>query len=303
MTGHDMNILVTGGTGFIGTALCQRLLAAGHAVTVLSRDAERARRHFQGRVKTIGSLGALDADSAPEAIVNLAGENLAAHRWNAHWQQVFRDSRVQMTQRLVDYIRHAPRKPRVLVSGSAVGYYGARGDALLDENAPPGDEYQSELCVAWENAACQAEALGVRVCRLRTGIVLGRDGGALKSMLLPFKLGLGGPLGDGRQWMSWIHLDDLVGIILYLLQHETLTGAFNGTAPEPATNAAFVRALAAALRRPAFLHMPAPVVRLLVGEMAHLLLTGQRVLPARTLATGYTFRYPRLPEALAACLA
>jgi uncharacterized protein len=142
----------------------------------------------------------------------------------------------------------------------------------------------------------------VRVCRLRTGIVLGRGGGALQSMRLPFALGLGGPLGDGRQWMSWIHLDDLVGIILYLLQHETLTGPFNGTAPVPVTHAEFVRTLAAALHRPAVLRMPAPVVRLLVGEMAHLLLTGQRVLPVRTEAAGYSFRYPRLPEALAACL-
>jgi uncharacterized protein len=298
-----MRILVTGGTGFIGTALCKRLLAQGHAVTVLSRDADRARRHFQDRVSAIDSLGALDADNAPEAIVNLAGENLAAHRWNAHWKRVFRDSRVQTTERLVDYIRQAPRKPRVLVSGSAVGYYGARGDALLDENSPPGDEYQSELCVAWEAAAREAEALGVRVCRLRTGIVLDRDGGALKSMRLPFALGLGGSLGDGRQWMSWIHLDDLVGIILYLLQHETLTGAFNGTAPAPVTNAEFVRTLAATLHRPAVLPMPAPVLRLLVGEMAQLLLTGQRVLPVRTQAAGYVFRYPRLPEALAACLA
>jgi uncharacterized protein len=298
-----MRILVTGGTGFIGTALCQRLLAQGHAVTVLSRDADRARRHFQDRVSAIDSLGALDADNAPEAIVNLAGENLAAHRWNAHWKRVFRDSRVQTTERLVDYIRQAPRKPRVLVSGSAVGYYGARGDALLDENSPPGDEYQSELCVAWEAAAREAEALGVRVCRLRTGIVLDRDGGALKSMRLPFARGLGGSLGDGRQWMSWIHLDDLVGIILYLLQHETLTGAFNGTAPAPVTNAEFVRTLAATLHRPAVLPMPAPVLRLLVGEMAQLLLTGQRVLPVRTQAAGYVFRYPRLPEALAACLA
>ncbi|HXG27682.1 MAG TPA: TIGR01777 family oxidoreductase [Nevskiales bacterium] len=297
-----MNLLVTGGTGFIGSALCERLLDDGHAVTVLSRDADRARRHFRGRVRAIDSLGALDAGSAPEAIVNLAGENLAAHRWNAHWKRVFRDSRVRTTEQLVDYIRQAPRRPQVLVSGSAVGYYGARGDELLDENSPPGDEYQSELCAAWEAAAEEAEALGVRVCRLRTGIVLGRNGGALKSMRLPFALGLGGQLGDGRQWMSWIQLDDLVGIILYLLQHATLTGAFNGTAPEPATNAAFVRALAAALRRPAFLHMPAPIVRLLVGEMAHLLLTGQRVLPVRTQAAGYVFRYPRLPEALTACL-
>jgi hypothetical protein len=297
-----MNILVTGGTGFIGTVLCARLLTDGHAVTVLSRNPERAHRHFQGRVNVIGSLDTLDERKAPEAIVNLAGENLAGHRWNAHWKQEFRDSRVQLTEQLVDYIRGAKRKPRVLVSGSAVGYYGARGDESLTEASAPGREYQSELCVAWETAAQRAEALGVRVCRLRTGIVLGKHGGALKSMLLPFRMGLGGHLGNGRQWMSWIHLDDLTGIILHLLRHDLYSGAFNGTAPHPETNAEFVKALAAALHRPAFMPMPAFAVKLLVGEMAHLLLTGQKVLPARTQQSGYSFTYPRLRQALAACL-
>lgn len=294
-----MNILITGGTGFIGTALCRRLHAEGHVVTVLTRDPARAEAHFQGLVQVVGTL---DEAKPPDAIVNLAGENLAGHRWNDRWREEFVRSRAGTTERLVDYIARTPRTPRVLVSGSAVGYYGARGDELLTEDSAPGREYQSELCRAWEEAARQAEALGVRVCRLRTGIVLGKNGGALKSLLPPFRLGLGGHLGDGRQWMSWIHMDDLVGIILHLLRQDSLQGAFNGTAPEPVTNREFVRALGAALHRPAFMPLPGFAVRLLVGGMAHLLLTGQKVLPVRTQAAGYDFRYPKLPQALAACL-
>lgn len=297
-----MKVLVTGGTGFIGTALCTRLEAEGHAVTVLSRDPVRAREHFQGKVDSVGSMDELGAHNAPEGIVNLAGQNLGSHRWNAHWKRVFLESRVQTTERLVDYIRKAAPKPRVLVSGSAVGYYGARGDEALPEDALPGNEYQAGLCVAWEYAARQAEALGVRVCRVRTGLVLGRGGGALQSMLTPFRLGLGGHLGHGRQWMSWVHMDDITGIILHLLNDPHAQGAFNGTAPHPETNKGFVKALAKALHRPAIMPIPAFAVRLMVGEMAHLMLTGQKVLPARTQQAGYVFRYPRLPEAFAAIL-
>jgi uncharacterized protein (TIGR01777 family) len=191
------------------------------------------------------------------------------------------------------------RRPAVLVSGSAVGYYGARGDAELAESDPPGDEYQAQLCRAWEAAAQDAEALGVRTCRIRIGIVLGPDGGALAQMKLPFSLGLGGWLGHGRQWMSWIHREDLVALILWLMDDPGRSGAWNATAPRPATNREFSKALAASLRRPALLPMPAPVVRLLVGEMAHLLLTGQKVLPARALAEGFSFRFPELAAALA----
>ena len=292
-----MHILVTGGTGFIGTALCVRLKAEGHRVTVLTRDPSRAQRHFAGRVPVVGSLSILGGDSAPDAIVNLAGENLAAHRWNERRKKTFRDSRVGVTEQLLDYIARTPSKPRVLVSGSAVGYYGARGDEVVDENSPPGLEYQSELCAAWEAAALRAESSGVRVCLLRTGIVLGR-GGALAQMLPAFKLGLGGRLGDGRQWMSWIHLEDEIGLVLHLLTHQSLKGAFNATAPAPVTNREFVNQLGAALHRPAVLAMPAPVVRLLIGDMAHLLLTGQQAIPKRTLDSGYRFRYPELRPAL-----
>jgi hypothetical protein len=291
-----MHVLITGGTGFIGRAAVKALLAQGHAVAVLTRDRARAARILPPGTTTVDTWAGL----APDAIVNLAGENLGAHRWNAARKRAFVESRAGTTRALVAWLATLRRKPAVLVSGSAVGYYGARGDEPLAEDAPPGDEFQSELCAQWEAAAQQAEALGVRVCRIRTGIVLGAGGGALAAMKLPFALGLGGHLGDGAQWMSWIHRDDLVSLILWLLAADGRAGAWNATAPAPATNRQFARALAASLHRPAIFPMPAPVVRLLVGEMAHLLLTGQRVLPARAQAEGFSFRYPDLRGALAA---
>jgi uncharacterized protein (TIGR01777 family) len=289
-----MRVLVTGGTGFIGRALVRALLARGETVAVLTRDPARAAGVLPPGAAAIAALPA----EAPDAVVNLAGENLGARRWNEARKQAFIDSRAGTTRELVAWMRALPRRPAVLVSGSAVGWYGARGDAELGESDPPGDEYQSHLCRAWEEAAQAAEALGVRTCRIRIGIVLGPDGGALAQMKLPFSLGLGGWLGDGRQWMSWIHRDDLVALVLWLLDGPGRSGAWNATAPRPATNREFSKALGASLGRPVLLPMPAPAVRLLVGGMAHLLLTGQKVLPRRALAEGFTFRYPELGPAL-----
>ena len=290
-----MHVLITGGTGFIGRALARELGAAGDSVSVLSRDPARAAHRLPAGAVAIAEL----PEVAPDAVVNLAGESLGAHRWNEARKRAFVDSRVGTTRRLVEWMRALPRKPAVLVSGSAVGYYGARGDAELRESDAPGAEFQSRLCREWEDAARAAEALGVRVCRIRIGIVLGPDGGALAQMKLPFSLGLGGWLGNGRQWMSWIHRADLVALVRWLLQDPARSGAYNATAPTPVTNREFTRALAASLHRPAVLPMPAPVVRVLVGEMSHLLLTGQKVLPARALAEGFRFRFPELPAALA----
>jgi uncharacterized protein len=292
------HVLITGGSGFIGRALARALLARGDSVTVLSRAPRAARAVLPPAVE----VGAELPPAAPDAVVNLAGENLGKRRWTEARKRRFVDSRVGTTRRLVEWMRALPRPPAALVSGSAVGYYGARGDETLVEDAAPGAEYQSDLCRQWEDAAREAEGLGVRVCRIRIGIVLAGDGGALAQMRLPFALGLGGPLGSGAQWMSWIHRDDLLALVLWLLDDPSGAGAYNATAPHPATNRQFARALAAALRRPALLAMPAPVVRLLVGEMAHLLLTGQKVVPARALAEGFAFRYPDLPGALAAAL-
>ena len=291
-----MHVLITGGSGFIGRALARELLAQGHRVTVVSRHPGDARHVLPDAVGLVDDFARAPADA--DAVVNLAGENLGQQRWNAARKREFVASRAGTTRRLVEWMSVLPRKPAVLVSGSAVGYYGARGDEPLAEDAPAGSEYQSELCRTWEAEAQRAEALGVRVCRIRIGIVLGPDGGALAPMKLPFQLGLGGYLGSGQQWMSWIHRADLVSLILWLLAGPAQAGAYNATAPQPARNRDFARALAASLHRPAVLPMPAPVVNLLVGEMAHLLLTGQKVLPARALAEGFRFRFPELDGAL-----
>lgn len=296
-----MHYLITGGTGFIGRALCRELLRREQRVTVLTRSRQSAAGVLPGGVKAIERLDEIRQD-VPGAIINLAGENLAAARWNEARKQRFVASRVETTRALVDFMRRTARRPRVLVSGSAIGWYGARGDEELTEDSAPGDEFQSRLCRVWEEEALKAETLGVRVCRVRTGIVLGDGGGPLAKMLPPFKLGLGGPIGSGRQWMSWIHRSDLIALMLWLAQNEWASGAFNGTAPHPVGNREFARVLGAVLHRPALMPMPGYALKLLVGEMAHLLLTGQRVLPARAGQLGFAFQYPRLDTALAEIL-
>lgn len=288
-------VLITGGTGFIGRALCDELLAADWAVTVLTRDAGAAREALPSDVAVIESL---EEAAMPAAIVNLAGENLGSGRWNAERKRRFLDSRVGTTRQLIDFIAAAESAPEVLINGSAVGYYGARGDEPIDEDEPAGDEYQSDLCVEWEAEAQRAEAAGVRVCLLRLGVVLDAGGGAMSQMLTPFKLGLGGHYGSGRQWMPWIHRRDVVRAIRFLLERPDCRGPFNLTAPETVTNKGFARTLGKALRRPAIFWIPGPVVRLLVGEMARLFLTGQRVVPKRLQAAGFEFRYPALEDAL-----
>ncbi|MEQ1440371.1 TIGR01777 family oxidoreductase [Fontimonas sp. SYSU GA230001] len=295
-----MRVLVTGATGFIGRALCGALLARGDAVVALTRSLADARAVLPAPVACVT---ALDDAGATDAVVNLAGLNLASGRWTAARKQAMVASRVQTTEGLVAWMQAGVR-PRVLVSGSAIGWYGARGDEPLAEDAAPGrsSEFSVQLCTAWEAAAARAAALGVRTCLLRTGIVLEGDGGSLARMLLPFRLGLGGPMGSGRQWMSWIHRADLVALILWLIDRDDASGPYNGTAPEPVRHAEFVAALGRVLHRPAIVPMPGFVLRLLIGEMADLLLTGQKVLPVRALDGGFTFAYPRLDAALQAIL-
>jgi uncharacterized protein (TIGR01777 family) len=291
-----MNFLVTGGTGFIGSRLVQRLLTDGHNVAVLTRNRHKASQKFPGSVRTVESLEELR--SIPDVIVNLAGITPGSRRWTAKFKQKLIESRVQTTNRLVEYIASSSIKPRVLISGSAVGYYGAHRDTALDESDAWGKEFQSLLCKSWEDAGIKAERFGGRVCLLRMGVVLGTGGGALKGLLPLFKLGLGAYLGDGRQWISWIHIQDLMEIILHLAAHETLVGAFNATAPNPETNRNLAMKLGAVLGRPVILRIPGWMVRVKMGEVAHLFLTGQRVLPTRLLESGYTFRYPELTSAL-----
>lgn len=296
-----MHVLITGGTGFIGSALAASLLADLHTVTILTRDTGMAGNRIPAGAKAIRDLARADA---VDAVVNLAGANLGAARWNPVTKMAFRTSRIDTTRRLVDWLRRldADRRPKVLVSGSAIGWYGPRGDEPLAESATPGDDYSATLCRDWEAEAMKATSLGVRVCTLRTGIVLGPQGpaggGALAQMLPAFRLGGGGRMGSGRQWMSWIHRDDHIALTRFLLDHATLSGAFNATAPNPVTNAEFAATLGRVLKRPAILPMPGFALRMIVGEMAEILLSGQRVMPQAALDAGFAFRHPTLEAAL-----
>jgi uncharacterized protein (TIGR01777 family) len=287
-----MHYLVTGGTGFVGRALCRELLRRGQ-VTVLTRSRRRAEQVLRPEVGAVESLEELSS-LPPQAVINLAGESLMSGHWSPKRKALLRRSRVETTQELVRWIGTLKEKPSVLVSASAIGYYGARGDEELREDSPAGHEFQSELCAAWEAAAHGAEQHGIRVCCLRFGIVLGRDGGALARMLPAFRMGLGGPMGDGTQWMSWIHRDDLVGAIQWALARPAASGAYNATSPNPVINGEFARTLAAVMHRPARLKTPALALQLLFGEMSRLLLTGQKVIPARLQEAGFMFRQPDL---------
>jgi uncharacterized protein (TIGR01777 family) len=291
-----MRVLVAGGTGLVGKPTCDALRAGGHTVTVISRD--------PGRVpaRAVGWDALHTVMSETDAVVNLAGESIAAGRWTAVRKAEIRRSRVEGTRALVEAIAAADPRPRVLVNASAIGYYGDRGDAALDETAPPGDDFLARVCVAWEGEARRAEDLGVRVVRLRTGVVLAPDGGALSAMLVPFRAGLGGPLGGGSQWMSWVYRGDVVGLIREALGNEGYAGAVNATAPNPVTNKDFTRALARVLHRLAVFRVPAVGVRLALGEMATLLLSSQRVLPTVAQRLGYAWQEPELPAALERCL-
>ncbi|MET4616680.1 uncharacterized protein (TIGR01777 family) [Stenotrophomonas sp. 2619] len=291
-----MDILITGGTGFIGRLLCERLLQQGHRVTVLTRTPGRS------PPPGVQYVGQLDDVGPVQAVVNLAGEPLTEGRWTEARKQAFHASRIGTTRALLAWMQTLPAPPQVLISGSAIGYYGPGDATPLDEAASPGHDFAAMLCRQWEAEAFKADALGIRTCVLRTGIVLDRDGGALARMLPPFRLGLGGPMGDGDQWMSWIHREDLVGLIVWLLTHDTARGAYNGTAPGTVTNRGFATALGEVLHRPARLTTPAFALKLAFGEMAGLLLTGQNVVPARALADGYVFKHPRLEQALEAIL-
>lgn len=289
-----MHVVVTGGTGFVGRSLIASLAAAGHAAVSITRDPLRASGEAVGWSSLEAAVGAADA------VVHLAGEPIAAGRWTAARKARIRASRVETTRKLVDAMAAGESRPSVLVSASAVGYYGPHGDEVLDETAPAGSDFLAEVCRAWEAEAERAESLGVRVVRLRLGVVLARDGGALARMVPPFRAFVGGPIGSGRQWMSWIHGDDVTGLVLAALADDRWRGAVNATAPTPVRNADFAAALGATLARPAVVPTPAFALRLAFGEMADVLLTGQRVVPAVATALGFHWRYPDLLGALRA---
>jgi len=300
-----MRVTVTGATGLIGAKLVEDLQRRGDEVTVLSRSPDKAE----------GQLGvdavAWDPETGPapaaalagrDAVVHLAGEPVA-QRWNDEVKERIRRSRELGTRNLVEGIELADPRPAALISSSAVGYYGPHGDERLDEDTRPGSDFLAEVVVIWEREADRAAELGLRVVKVRTGVVLDSEGGALKTMLTPFKLGVGGPVASGDQYMPWIHVDDVVGILSRAVHDESWSGAVNATAPEPVTNKAFSKALGSALHRPALAPVPAFAIKLLYGEMATIVVNGQRALPRRTQELGYTFAHPDLDEALRSALA
>ena len=297
-----MRVLVTGGTGFIGRALIAALRRRGDAVAVLVRSADQARGRLGADYQLIATSVSddvlRDAVSHADAIVNLSGAPVLPHRWSTSRKAVLVNSRIGLTTRLVSAIGAASPRPRVLISSSAVGYYGDQGNAVLGEDAPAGTGFLAELANAWESAALAGAATGVRVVCLRTGIVFGREGGALGSLRLPFTLGLGGALGSGSQYVPWVHLEDVVDIILRALDDTQITGPINVCAPEPCTNLTFTAALAQVLARPAFCRVPAAVLRLVLGEAAEALLGSQRARPERLSALGFSWQFPTLLAAL-----
>ncbi|MGP9639165.1 TIGR01777 family oxidoreductase [Halomonas sp. AOP42-A1-14] len=300
-----MRILVTGGSGFVGQRLCQLLSEQGHEVQVVSRSPHQVRERLPSSCDIRDSAQAF-IESPPDALVNLAGEPIAAKRWSDEQKAKLINSRVAATEQLVALCKQLKANgqplPKVMVSGSAMGYYGAQGKRVVSEETMPNEEFAHRLCQQWEAAAQPIEALGVRLAILRTGLVLEASGGSLQKMLPPFKWGLGGRFGSGEQFMPWIHRDDLVAVILFLVNQDGLNGAFNGSAPHPVTNATFTRVLAKQLNRPAIFPVPAFVLKAGLGEMSRLLLTGADMRPARLEAAGFTFQYPTLDKALGAIL-
>ncbi len=301
-----LRVTVSGATGLIGPALVGALLERGAQVTVLTRDPERARARL-GEVEALSwdllrEPAPAQALSGRDAVVHLAGEPVA-QRWSAKVKRAIRDSRVIGTRNLVEGLTGAAQRPRVLLSSSASGYYGPHGEEPLDEDAPPGDDFLARVCVEWESAAASASALGIRAVQLRTGVVLDADGGALAKMLPAFRLGVGGPVAGGRQYISWIAAGDVVGLMLAALEDERWSGPVNTTAPEPVSNRDFSKALGGVLGRPALLPVPGLALRAMYGEMAQIVTTGARVMPAKALVLGYEFAHPQLEPALRSALA
>ncbi|MGI1945174.1 TIGR01777 family oxidoreductase [Shewanella glacialipiscicola] len=291
-----MNILITGASGFIGRQLVERL-APHHQLTLVTRSVSQTQKVLGHQHHYLTSLDELSHLNHIDAIVNLAGEPIVAKRWSKAQKQRICDSRWDITAKLTQLIKQSANPPKVMVSGSAVGYYGRHDDQLLDETSAAHAEFSHDICQKWEKAAQEASSEQTRVCIIRTGIVLGK-GGALDKMLPPFKLGLGGPIGHGRQGMSWIHVSDLVSLIQFLLTQEHCQGVFNATAPHPVSNAVFAKALGKALNRPALITTPPLALQLAMGEMSQLLTEGQFVIPKHALEAGFKFQFNELEPAL-----
>ena len=288
-----MHVVITGASGLIGGALIDELRRRGVSITAVSRN-PRAHSALSG-VNWTDWNGLADAVSGAAGVVHLAGEGIVDQRWNNARKEALRSSRIETTRQVVEAIKAAGEKPGVLVSGSAVGYYGSQVERESTEAAPAGDDFLAQLCADWE---AEAEGAGVRTVRARIGIVMSTEGGALPRLLMPFKLGMGGPIGRGRAWWSWIHLDDVVGAIVYALENNHVEGAINLTAPNPVRNSEFSSALGRALKRPALMPVPPMALKVMLGEGAGVLLASQRILPTRTLDLGYRFKYTHIDVAL-----
>ncbi|WP_085715956.1 TIGR01777 family oxidoreductase [Pseudomonas sp. B28(2017)] len=293
-----MHILLTGGTGLIGRQLCRHWSGQGHRLTVWSRKPEKVAKICGAQVRGVARLE--DVGQEPvDAIVNLAGAPIADRLWTHRRKALLWSSRITLTETLLAWLESREQKPRVLISGSAASWYGDGGERELTEDSTPvSEDFASQLCIAWEETAQRAEALGIRVILIRTGLVLSAEGGFLSRLFLPFKLGLGGPIGNGRQWMSWIHIDDQIALIDFLLHRNEASGPYNACAPKPVRNREFAKALGSMLHRPALMPMPAFALKVGLGELSLLLLGGQRATPVRLLKAGFTFQFTDLRAAL-----
>jgi hypothetical protein len=297
-----MKILVTGSTGFIGAKLCQKLNEAQHTVTALSRNPAKAHQTIPTlrnvyRWDSLNELAPIEALEGLDAVIHLAGETIAG-RWDDSKKRSIRESRVLGTRHLIEGIARCQSKPKALISASAIGYYGDRAEERLTEDSLPGSDFLAGVCKDWEAEAIKAENLDVRVVRVRTGIVLGPGGGALQALLTPFKLGAGGPIGSGHQWWSWVHREDLIGLIVHALHHPEITGPLNATAPNPSRQGVFARTLGRVLHRPAVAPLPAFATKLMLGEFSSELLSSKHVSPKRALDTKYQFQFSELEPAL-----
>jgi len=290
-----MKILVSGGTGFIGRALCQHLQKS-HDIVIKTRQPSLVEPHL----RAISDMHEIKPEEAFDVVINLAGEPIANKRWSTLQKKKILESRVNTTEELIAYFKNTEHKPKLFISGSAIGYYGIENSEQSVHEDDHGDNsFSSTLCEKWEKAARQAEALGIRTCLLRTGIVLGNNGGALQKMLFPFKLGLGGHIGAGTQWQPWIHMADMVGIIEHCIINPDISGAINCTAPNPVTNKTFSQTLGTVLKRPTLFNMPAALIKVLMGQMGEeLLLSGKKVLPDKAIKSGYVFQFSHFESAL-----
>jgi uncharacterized protein (TIGR01777 family) len=307
-----MRVFVTGGTGLVGSRLVKKLLERGDQVTLLTRRLSVAKDLFGAGCTPVEGDPMMPGEWMKplgdcDGVIHLAGENIFAKRWKEEFKALLFDSRIKSTQNIVQALAMQPKRPdgtpKVLVNASAIGYYGPRGDEELDETSSPGQDFLAHLCVEWEKAARAIEPVGVRLAMVRVGVVLDKKGGALKQMLTPFKLGMGGPVGNGKQYVSWIHHEDMTGLFLMALDNPLASGPINGTAPNPVTSKAFGKALGAALHRPAFMPTPVLMLRLAFGEVTNILATGQRVIPKKAMALGYAYKYPTVEIALSSIIA